>query len=218
MKNNKYIHKKKKGMSLVEIVIVLAISTVVLGIMYSLLTGTTKSRVSQEVTSTLQKEAADIQNELVKIGAHCDIIEYITKINDDGTLDTRMPPSFNYTTDLGTGNSIKISSIRLNFRGETNDNYKYVIELRSHVTDTLFDLVIVQEDNTNTVIGEKVLATHVVGVDIKPLDFNSVPDITTATFENTTGLQFIIKLNMKKGYSNVVTDFKVLVKFRNKDV
>ena len=67
-KNDSFLKQKKKAFTLVEIVIVLAITVIVLAIMYEFLTESKKAAVSNEVNSILQDEADSIQTELVKLG------------------------------------------------------------------------------------------------------------------------------------------------------
>ena len=59
-KNDSFLKKNKKAFTLVEVVIVLAITVIVLAIMYEFLTESKKAMVSNEVNSTLQSEADNI--------------------------------------------------------------------------------------------------------------------------------------------------------------
>ena len=204
-KNDSFFKKKKKAFTVVEVVIVLAITVIVLAIMYEFLTESKKTMVSNEVNSTLQKEADDIQNNLVNFGTQSKKILSINGVDVDS--------SWLYSTKLDSDNQYNgdISSIELEFYSV--DGSKNVCKIEY---DSASKSLLLIEPNPETGTAKtKTLSTHVDKFKIKPLDAVSN---SSGNFSTATGIQFVIDLKMKKGYTNIKCPVNVNVKFRNKDV
>lgn len=190
------MRKLRKGFTLVEVIIVLAISAIVLGLVYSILSGTTRSSVTSEVKSTLQGEAGTIQNELVNIGTQCKIIEEI--VDSNGVDRTNLEYS-----NLGSESKLSIREVKMQF----HDGSVYKLYLDNNILKL----------TNSTSASTKILAKHVKEIYIRPLDLNTTTS-TVPTLDTTNGLQFMIKLKMKKGFSDIESDVDVIVKFRNKGI
>ena len=204
-KNDSFLKKNKKAFTLVEVIIVLAITVIVLAIMYEFLTESKKAMVSNEVNSTLQGEADNIQSDLVKFGTQSKKILSINGATvDSGWLySTKLDGDKQYNGD--------INNIQLEFYSV--DGNPNVCEIRYDSTSKT--LTLVEPPPETGTAKTKVLSTHVDKFKIKPLDAvsNAGGDLST-----TTGIQFVIELKMKKGYSDVKCPVNINVKFRNKDV
>ena len=190
-KNDSFLKQKKKAFTLVEIVIVLAITVIVLAIMYEFLTESKKAAVSNEVNSILQDEADSIQTELVKLG---------TQSKGITVIDASNAPDLTYsslTTD-GTDNNVRVVTDGMHFKYYDGSEWQLLLN-----------------DSDGDGIGT--LSINYPNIKIRPIDLNTVPDSSTARFSDSTGVQFIIELKMKKGYTNITCPVTVNVKFRNKD-
>ena len=200
-KNDTFLRQKKKAFTLVEVVIVLAITVIVLAIMYEFLTESKKAMVSNEVNSTLQDEAEDIQMELIKFGTPCN---KILKIDNSDVNDT-----WTYATKLDATSKVyngATESIKLEYCEDYGSVETFEIKYNS-INRTL---TVIEPSGSS-----KVLSTHVTDFKIKPLDAASNP---SGDFSKSIGLQFVVQLKMKKGYSDVTCPVNVNVKFRNKGV
>jgi len=204
-KNDSFLKRNKKAFTLVEVVIVLAITVIVLAIMYEFLTESKKAMVSNEVNSTLQGEADNIQSDLVKFGTQSKKILSINGATvDSGWLySTKLDGDKQYNGDI---NNIQLEFYRV-------DGSPNVCEIRYDSTSKT--LTLVEPTPETGTARTKVLSTHVDKFKIKPLDAVSNAGGNLST---TTGIQFVIELKMKKGYSDVKCPVNVNVKFRNKDV
>lgn len=204
-KNDSFLKKNKKAFTLVEVVIVLAITVIVLAIMYEFLTESKKAMVSNEVNSTLQSEADNIQSDLVKFGTQSKKILSINGLPVDS--------SWLYSTKLDANNQYNgdINNIQLEF---------YSVNGTTNICEIIYDdgsdtLTLIEPTPETGTARTKVLSTHVNEFKIKPLDAVSNAGGNLST---TTGIQFVIELKMKKGYTDVKCPVNVNAKFRNKDV
>ncbi|MDY4078172.1 MAG: prepilin-type N-terminal cleavage/methylation domain-containing protein [Clostridium sp.] len=202
-KNDSLLKQKKKAFTLVEMIIVLAITVIVSAIMYEFLTESKKAAVSNEVNSTIQDEVEDIQTELVKLGTQSKCITVI-----DANFATDLTYS-SLITD-GTDNNVKVVASGMHFK--YYDESEWQLLLNDSDGDGIGTLSINYPNGTN-----KEIAKHVAKIKIRPIDLNTVPDSSTARFSDSTGVQFIIELKMKKGYTNITCPVIINVKFRNKD-
>lgn len=197
-----FFKSKKRGMSLVEILIVLAISTMILGIIYSMLSGSTKSKVSADVKSTLQEEGGTIQEQLVKIGTQC---KEVTLIEDTSGAERSTMTYADFS--LLPNTVLEIKKIVMTYANDTS----YTLKLENGV------LTLENPTINATALSPTVLAENVESVKIRPLDLNTQSN-TSSTLSTANGIQFLIKLRISKGYSRDVTsDINVIVNFRNQN-
>lgn len=195
------LKKKKKGISLVEILIVLACFSIIMAIAYEFLTQSTRTLTASEVRDTLQDEAADIQTILVNNLTQCKNIDNINGIASS-TADSK------YNNLFSTGNEIDITNLSI----EDTDGATYTFELNGK------QLKYKKVSSTGVVVSEKIISEHIGSLKVTPLDINLVTDKSIADIGETTGIRFNIILNMKKGFSNINLPLEVIVKFRNKDI
>lgn len=202
-KNDSFLKQKKKAFTLVEVIIVLAITVIVFAIMYEFLTTGKKAMVSNEVNSTLQDEAEDIQTELVKLGTQSKGITIIDADNASSVTYSSL------TTD-GHDNNVKVVN-GIHFKYYDGSEWQLLFN------DVDGDGIGTLSINYPSGGIHKEIAKHVTKIKIRPIDLNKVADTSTANFSSSIGLQFIIELKMKKGYTDITCPVVVNVKFRNKD-
>ena len=193
--------KKKKAFTLVEVIIVLAISTMVLALMYEFLTQGTKNMSVSQVKSTLQDEAEDVENELVKYITPC------RKISNINSAPVTTSSTYGSVLDADKFYMGDIYSMDFEFYNGEISKLEY-----NNATKTL--TLTTPQVGTKTA-QNKVLAKHVESFKIKPLDAASNP---TGNLAESTGVQFVIELKMKKGYTTITNPVTVNAKFRNKGV
>lgn len=220
IKNNYSKSNRKKGFTLLELIVVMAVSVIIIGVIYTFFIVNQKSLSRAEINSTLQGEAATIQKEINVIGAQG---KGITSLNRT-SIGTATPSTVNYSmVDTGTENGnikgINITSLTTEVIGysnttstyNTNTYTLYLADIPGSTEKALF------LKNDTDVGNGKNLSNHVVSMSVTPLDFQMVATKTTATLDNTTGLQIIVNLHMKKGFSDITYPVTTIVNFRNKD-
>lgn len=210
-KDKKNIKKRNKGFTLVEIIIALAIAAMIMAAMYSFFTQSTKTSVSAEVKSELQEDAEKIQTELVRIGTQSKMLHSL--VTSTGNIYLATDFSYDLLTETATvngndvGKAISVSNIVL----EHPNGYGYSFDLNGN--ELTFS------DPTTPAVGT-VLSKNVKSFKIRPIDINNVEDSKLASTKlgYASGIQVIIELQKKKGYTNVTCPVEVIIKFRNKDV
>lgn len=210
-KDKKKIKEKNRGFTLVEIIIALAIAVMIMAAMYSFFAQSTKTSVSAEVKSELQGEAEKIQTELVRIGTQSKMLHSLsTSAGDYAAIDF----SYDLLTETATvngnnvGKAISVNNIVL----EDPNGCGYSFSLNG--SELIFS------DPTTTPATDTVLSKNVKSFKIRPIDINKIEDseLSNTKLGNVSGIQVIIELQKKKGYTNITCPVEVIIKFRNKDV
>ena len=120
--NNKY---KKKGFTLIEVVVVLAITVMIAGVIYTFYNSNNRTLTAAEAKSILQTEANQIQKELINIGTQA------TSVNIEGSADDVEKIKFtahNYTDESKIETYVFDSSnanSELSKSGQLHDMYIY---------------------------------------------------------------------------------------------
>ncbi len=180
--------KDSKGMTLIEILIVLSIITVVLAITYSIHISSIKILSKTEIKTMLQTESQVIQNEINKIGMQSSGVIEAVDINDNDILE-----------DITKSNVFtKIKSLSLI---EYFDGNKYIHKFK--IEDSILSLVTIGSDKT----AKKELSTYVDSVSVKPIK-NSL--------KNSESIEIEIILYKNKGFNNINYKTPILINFRNK--
>ena len=195
--------KKKKAFTLLELIITLAITVIVLGVIYTFFLSNTKTLVTTEINTDLQNESQDIQEAILKYGTEAKGIFSVDgkELDSDDLL----------YKDIKDKNTGKIDIKEIVFEGE-KDNYKFEIKEVDGENKTLY--------LTKNSEAPKVLWINIKEFQIRPLDYRM--NIDEASGENkgklseANGIEASDVLNIKKGYSNVSIPSSVIVKFRNK--
>lgn len=225
MNNNNYSKSnRKKGFTLLELIVVMAVSVMIIGVIYTFFIVNQKSLSRAEINSTLQGEAATIQKEVDVIGAQG---KGITSMVDATTNSTVTPGSITYASvdtavENGSIKGYSVKSITTQiYSGETVGTTTpylsgyYTLYLDDVPGKTEKNLYLKNDSDSGK---GKLLSSNVVSMSITPLNYQSVATKTTATFDKTTGLQITIILHIKKGFSDITYPVTTVVNFRNSDL
>lgn len=188
---------KTKGFTLIELILTLAITVIVLGVIYTFSFTSQKILSSTDLNSVLQDEGRNIENSLVDIGMQAKGIKTI-----DTSLTT--PLDKNYSS-LPATNKLEINEISM--IGQDDAIYSFI------KNGTVLSLI-----KDNDISKAKVLSKNVYKIEIRPLDINTVTDKDTSFFANAPGLEISISLYKKEGFNEITYPVSTIVKFRNKDV
>lgn len=207
---------KSKGFTLVEVIISLALTVVILGVVGTFFITNSKTISQADARSTLQREGESIQNSLIDKLGQCDKISSLSI--GAGLVDSSTLSYSTALTDLVLPNSAKVDEIVFHddvalFSNPADDNNVTFKQTGNTLTMT------VTESSTGNILSEKILSENVDSFKIIPLDVNKVkvPDRVTTFFDKTPGIKVVIVLGIKKGYTNVTYPVNTIVKFRNQD-
>lgn len=230
------MERKKTGFTLLEMIIVVALITVVLGITASMFITGNKVFSDSDVKSTLQIEGQKIQEEISSIGMQSSGISSINGLksgNGNISIDNEENVDATYSklksesklTDvqgMNTDNKwLTAGKITMNYYYEdTNDDSN----IESRQVDIEFEnnadgsLMKQANGGTFTLVADgKELSSNVKSIRIKPIniedsngDFNN-----NGTFEGANSVLINIELEKKKGFSDVIYPLSIQVKFRN---
>lgn len=204
---------KKKGFTLIELIIVLAITVVILGVIFTFGVVNNKMLGTAEVKSTLQNEGEAIQKELLSIGTQG---KDITLMSGDFGVD-QSPALIAYDRVDTTNNENKLEVTKISFRIyadstlTTMQTYTFNLETQSNGEKWLY----LKNDADATGKG-KLLSKNVTHISITPLDYQTVPSKSAANFSNATGLRVTFDMHIKKGFSDVDYPVSTIVNFRNR--
>lgn len=183
--NNKY---KKKGFTLIEVVVVLAITVMIAGVIYTFYNSNNRTLTAAEAKSILQTEANQIQKELINIGTQA------TSVNIEGSADDVEKIKFtahNYTDESKIETYVFDSSnanSELSKSGQLHDMYIY-------------------KDGSST---GQAKSKHVKSVKIEALD-------SSANINDSSNVQITVNLYIKKGLNEYEYPITTIVKLRNKN-
>lgn len=196
--------KKKRAFTLIELIITIALTTIILGVIYTFFITNTKSLSKIEINSKLQTEAQNIQKEFLN---YCTQSEGIVDINNI-KLDSDNEEIL-YKNILDSEGKIEINNIKF----KVEDNYfKFVFDKTSGILSLKSFDKYGNEININGL--PKILSKNVKEFKVRPLDYRSNQN---GNFKETPGIEILLTLNKKKGYSEVETPSSLIVKFRNKN-
>ena len=192
------MNSKKKAFTLIELIIVLALITTILSIIYTFFITNTKNLSKIEINSDLQTEAQNIKKEFLN---YCTQSEGIIEINNTKS------DKITYEI-LDSEGKMKITNIR--FKVEEN-YFDFIYEEDSKV----LSLKAFNESGNEVYIYglPKILSRNIKEFKIRPVDIRSNQD---GKFNETVGIEILLTLSKKKGYSEVQTPSSLIVKFRNK--
>lgn len=223
-KNNYSKTNSKKGFTLLELIVVMAVSVMIIGVIYTFFIVNQKSLSRAEINSTLQGEAATIQKEVDVIGAQG---KSITSMIDATTDSTVTPGSVTYASvdtavENGSLKGYKINSLTTQiYSGEsasTTTPYLsgyYTLYLADVHGKTEKNLYLKNDSDPGA---GKLLSSNALSMSVTPLNYQAVATKTTATFDKTTGLQITIILHIKKGFSDITYPVTTVVNFRNSNL
>lgn len=197
------MRNKTKGFTLLELIITLSLTVMVLGVVYTFFFSSSKTLTTTEINSDLQSESEVIQKELLFYGTQAEKIIKIIDYNDINFI------SKGYDSLSDTNGKLAVTEIK--FKVES-DYFTFLYDINKN-TLTLKKVDERDTEVTNTSSEfPKVLSSNVKEFKIRPLDYRMNP---SGKFKDTTGLEILLVLNKKKGYSDVTIPLSVIVKFRN---
>lgn len=188
---------KRKGFTLIEVMLALGITTLVLGAIYTFFFTSNKTLATIDINGTLQTEGEKIQNELVFVGTQATGILKVDNINLEDS----------YNNYLNSQKKLEISS-ELSFAVE-DDRDKFIYTFLVEGNKLSLKEQIVGDSNATT----KELSKNVQSFTIRPIDVNIN---VNGSLKTAPGLEITIVLNKEKGYSEVSYPISTIVKFRNK--
>lgn len=223
---------KKKGFTIVELILTLAITVTILSVVYTIFIQSTKIFSNVNVKSTLQTEAQNAGEKISNAGMQAVKIDKV--ILESGTIDFTPDHevAYNILSDLKDINGkdldasatddkkyLVIKEIKIMAKEEipkvnpsdpttTKDVYYTITHVPTSDPDDKTKargkLMIKKEGGSDQVIGE-----NVENVTIKP---NS----TSSKLSQADSIQFNINLAKKKGFSDIKYSIPINVVFRNK--
>ncbi|MBC5625737.1 prepilin-type N-terminal cleavage/methylation domain-containing protein [Clostridium sp. NSJ-49] len=202
--------KKSTGFTVIELVITLAITTMIIGVAYTFFFTNNKTLNTTEINSELQYEAENIEKLLLNLGTQAKNIEIVDNIAANDPLNKYSLLPINSVEEKNYKKSI--NNIVLNYE----DTSRFELTLESNGTlKTSFN-----DESGTSDIAETILSTNVIDIKIRPLDVRMIVNEGIIKMESTLlsdspGLEFNITLAKKKGYSDVKYESTILVKFRN---
>ena len=200
--------KKSTGFTVIELVITLAITTMIIA--YTFFFTNNKTLNTTEINSELQYEAENIERLLLNLGTQAKNIEIVDNIAANDPLNKYSLLPINSVEEKNYKKSI--NNIVLNYE----DTSRFELTLESNGTlKTSFN-----DESGTSDIAETILSTNVIDIKIRPLDVRMIVNEGIIKMESTLlsdspGLEFNITLAKKKGYSDVKYESTILVKFRN---
>lgn len=201
--------KKSTGFTVIELVITLAITTMIIGVAYTFFFTNNKTLNTTEINSELQYEAENIEKILLNLGTQAKNIEIVDSKESDDT--SNKYSALPIDVDEEDKYKRKIENLTLNYE----DGSKLILILTGNVLTIQFN------DSTGiSSVPITTLSTNVKKIKIRPLDVRMIVNqdddvFTSKKLDTAPGLEFNITLAKKKGYSDVKYESTVLVKFRN---
>lgn len=193
------MRKKRRGFTLLELIITLSLMVVILGVIYTFFLASNKTLISTELGVDIQVEAQNIQDEILKYGTES---KGIIRINN-----TTLSESNKYKyTEVIDGEDLSTSNGKLNMKEivfNIDDKEIRFIYDSNNKTLKLFE-------NDKEI---KELGSNIESIKVRAVDYKMSPK---GNFYETNGLEFSIVLSTKKGYINAKSPLSVIFKFRNK--
>lgn len=179
--------KKKRGFTLIEVMIALALTITVLGIINPMFIEGNKVFSDSDVKTTLQIEGQTIQEKISNIGMQARVIKLV-----------------HGNTQTNELSSMKINSYDEN--GALNEYDFEVVDSGKKYKDgnTIYEFK----------IGDQVISSNVESFKIDSSSMMS--DANGNPLGNVNSIEFTIVLRKEKGYSNVEQTINFRVAFRNK--
>ena len=191
---------KKKGFTLLELIITLAITVVVLGAVYTFVSTSNKTLTKTEIKSILQEDVEITQRYLINYGTQAeDLVEINNKVINSSE-------DFNYEKILSSEGKLDLIEMKL----KINNDY-YIFSYKDK------ELVVKKLDKDNKEIKDnefpKVLSKNIEKIEIRPIDFRMNEK---GNFKYTPGIEVSMILKVKKGIVEEGMPTSVIIKFRNK--
>ena len=198
--------KKAKGMTLIEVVISIAILSIVVSVIYLFFFSSNRILSDADIREQLQSEAQRIEYRLSKDGMEAINICEIT--NDAGV-------SMLSERD-GEVRAIKIK------KAETESTVSYILFKYIRSTESLYYGVTLNTPESYSIMtnddvtGLTLLSSNVENFTINSTEINNGATTTEMkSFQDTKSIQVNIILNKRKGYSDITRKVSTVINFRN---
>lgn len=188
-------YRKKKGFTITELIIVVALTVVVLGIIWTMFNISNKIISDVTIKSELQREGQAIQEKLSNIGMQAVGIKSVIKDDSKKTI------------------TIEINSY---YKSESSDNpFYFRYDYKDVANKKLY--LNYSADSSNKDEDYKLVSDNVNSIEINSEDITTVDE---NTLKNVNCAEFTIKLSKKKTYKNEKIDHEIKVRtvFRNKNI
>ena len=195
---------RANGFTLLEVIISLAITVLVMGVIYTFFFSSNRTLSVTKINSILQDEGEVIEKELFNLGTQAQGI-----INVNGKSAESIKYGSSVDIDISENEKYKLSTTSMELSYENGD--KAIINL----INSQLTVKVIKNDGT-VVVPTKILSANVTEFKIRPLDVRMVSATENSYFSKAPGVEFSIMLNKEKGYSNVEYPVNLIVKFRNK--
>lgn len=186
-------YRKKKGFTITELIIVVALTVVVLGIIWTMFNISNKIISDVTIKSDLQREGQAIQEKLSNVGMQAVGIDSVSKDDSKKTI------------------TIQINSY---YKSETSDNpFYFRYDYKDVANKKLY--LNYSGDSNNKDEDYKLVTDNVNSIEINGKDITTVDE---NTLKNVNSAEFSIKLSENKTYKNEKIDYDINVRtvFRNK--
>ena len=191
---------KKKGFTLIELIITLAITIIVLGVIYTFARTSNITLTKTKINSTLQEESEIIQRYLINYGTQAeDLVEINNKVIDNSE-------EFNYQTMLSSDGKLSLQEMKLKV-----DDYYYVFIYKDREL-ILKKLYLGNEEIKENELSES-LSKNIEKIELRPIDFRINKE---GNFNSTPGIEVSMILKIKKGNVEESLPLSIIIKFRNK--
>lgn len=225
------LRSKKKGFTLVELIITMALALVVTGAIFSFFIVSKKISTQTEVKSDMQRDASKAQETIIDVGTQADGLDDLRlsgnrPVNTDAALGFVTIGSYSSDPKFNNGalSGIKTFSFNLpkglslyNITLADDDYLKFVytIDNNNRLICEIYKVSGAAEDK----VEQKDVCENVSDITVKPINWESLKtkDPSTEMYSNVSGLKITINLEMSRGFSrNMKYSIDSIVKFRNK--
>ena len=212
------LNSKKKGFTLVEMIIVLAITVIISGVIFTIFFTNTKILTSTEIKSDISNEKNDIQEKIFNIGSQSVSIDSITD-----TMSNVYDKDKKYD-NITNISSIQVEEIRLRVPNESDPTNPYVYIFKYDNVNKVLSVKLEDGDIDNIIMvgkDEKILSKNVESFGITLLDYQSYQNEVDEskkelyTIGKAPGFKVEVTLKKKKGYAENTDKFSSIIKFRN---
>lgn len=192
----KPVLKKKKGMTLIELIIAMTIMVIILIAAYSFFTINNTSLSLVDMQNTLQMESKDIQDRILQAGTQASQGIEVENTSGINIID--------YSIDsMGLDSNDQADVKEVSFKSYDDKITTIRVDDKDFYIDT---------DSTNSSF-----SSHVESMKLKPLNINQLSDDDKSKLKvvDLEGYELTINLRFKKGKNDTSLPVTVNVKFRN---
>lgn len=200
-------NRKKSGFTVTELVIVMTLTVIVLGIIWTMFSISTKIISDVTIKSDLQREGQAIQEQLSNIGMQATEIGTFSK-NDSENIQTMQINSYYKPENLSYQSEDSPNPFYIIYDKEKLKLYKYSIGNSINTSRVNRELL----SNSNY----KLLSSNVESVKINGQD---ISEVNESILRNINSIEFLVTLRRNRNYNNEPITYVIKVKtvFRNKD-